>query len=55
MILQASQTESNHIVEYDRLKKKINIITKSLPRAYYKNILIKLAERNIKNANIISF
>ena len=35
------------------LEKKIDIITKSLSRAYYKNILIKLADKNIENANII--
>jgi hypothetical protein len=53
MTIQASQTESINITEYDRLKKKIDIINKSLPRAYYKNILVKLADKNTENANTI--
>jgi hypothetical protein len=52
MNLQASQTESNEKNTYS-LEKKIDVITKSLARTYYKNILIKLADRNIENANII--
>jgi hypothetical protein len=53
MTLQATQTESNKKNGYYSLEKKINIITKSLSRAYYKNILSKLADKNIENANII--
>ena len=45
MALQASQTESKEKNSYS-LEKKIDVITKSLSRAYYKNILIKLADRN---------
>src|SRR5215204_4935843 len=52
MTLQAPQTKSNEKNGYS-LEKKIDIITKSLSRGYYKNILIKLAGRNIENANII--
>jgi integrase len=52
MTLQASQTESKEKNSYS-LEKKIDVITKSLSRAYYKNILIKLAERHTENANII--
>ena len=43
MTLQTSQTESNQKNGYS-LEKKIDLITKSLSRAYYKNILIKLQE-----------
>jgi integrase len=53
MTLQAPQTKSNEKNGYYHLEKKIDVITKSLSRAYYKNILIKLADRNTKNANII--
>ena len=53
MTLQESQTESNQKKGYYSLEKKIDIITKSLSRAYYKNILIKLADRNIGNATAI--
>lgn len=53
MILQASSTESNQTSSSSRVEKKIDIITKPLSRAYYKNILINLAKRNIENANII--
>ena len=53
MTLQTSQTESNQTNGYCSLEKKIDIITKSLSRSYYKNIVIKLAERNVENANII--
>jgi integrase len=52
MALQTSQTESNQKNGYS-LEKKIDLITNSLSRAYYKNILIKLAERNTENANIL--
>ena len=53
-LLQSSQTdESNEKNDYYHLQKKIDIITKSLSLAYYKNILIKLADRNIENANTI--
>ena len=52
MTLQTSQTESNEKNSYS-LEKKIGVITKSLSRAYYKNILIKLAGKNIENANTI--
>lgn len=52
MALQTSQTESNQKNGYS-LEKKIDLITKSLSRAYYKNILIKQAARNTENANII--
>ena len=52
MALQTSETESNQKNGYS-LETKIDLITKSLSRAYYKNILIKLANRNIENANII--
>ena len=52
MTLQTSQTESNQKNGYS-LEKKIDLITKSLSRAYYKNILIKLADRNTENANIL--
>ena len=52
MALQASQAKSNEKNSYS-LEKKIDIITKSLSRAYYKNILLKLAERNTENANTI--
>ena len=53
MTVQASQTEANQMNGYYNLEKKIDIITKSLSRGYYKNFLIKLAERNLENANII--
>ena len=53
MTLQTSQTESNQTNGYCSLEKKIDIIPKSLSRSYYKNIVIKLAERNVENANII--
>lgn len=47
-LLQASQTdESNEKNDYN-LEKKIYVITKSLSRAYYKNILLKLAEEILK-------
>jgi hypothetical protein len=52
MTLQASQTESKEKNSYS-LEKKIDVIIKSLSRAYYKNILIKLADRNTENANTI--
>jgi integrase len=52
MTLQTSQTQSNEKNSYS-LEKKIGVITKSLSRAYYKNILIKLAGKNIENANTI--
>ena len=52
MTLQVSHTESNQKNSHN-LEKKIEIITKSLSRAYYKNILIKLANKNTENANII--
>ena len=53
-LLQSSQTdESNEKNDYYHLQKKIDIITKSLSLAYYKNILLKLAERNTENANTI--
>ena len=52
MMLQESHIESIEKNSYS-LEKKIGIITKSLSRSYYKNILIKLADRNIENANII--
>src|SRR5688500_3937860 len=52
MALQTSQTESSQKNGYS-LEKKIDLSTKSLSRAYYKNILIKLAARNTENANII--
>ena len=52
MMLQESHTESIEKNSYS-LEKKIGIITKSLSRSYYKNILIELADRNIENANII--
>jgi site-specific recombinase XerD len=52
MALQASQTKSNDNNSYS-LKRKIDIITKSLSRGYYKNILLKLADRNSDNANTI--
>ena len=53
MTLQASQTTSKEKNSYYHLEKKIDVITKSLSRAYYKNILLKLADRNTENANII--
>jgi hypothetical protein len=53
MTVQTSQTEANQMNGYYNLEKKIDIITKSLSRGYYKNFLIKLAERNLENANII--
>jgi integrase len=53
MTLQAPQTKSNEKNGYYHLEKKIDVITKSLARAYYKNILIKLADRNTENANTI--
>ena len=53
MTLQASQIPSNQKNDHYRIEKKIDIITKSLPRAYYKNTLTKLADKNIENANII--
>ena len=53
MTLQASQIKSNQTDGYCSLEKKIDIITKSLSRAYYKNILMKLAKRNVENVNII--
>ena len=53
MALQSSQTKSNENNNYYHLEKKIDIITKSLSRAYYKNILLKLADRNNQNANTI--
>ena len=52
MTLQASQTESKEKNSYS-LEKKIDVIIKSLSSAYYKNILIKLADRNTENANTI--
>jgi hypothetical protein len=52
MTLQTSQTQSNEKNSYS-LEKNIGVITKSLSRAYYKNILIKLAGKNIENANTI--
>ena len=51
MTKQVSQTNSDAKNSYS-LEKKIDGITKSLSRAYYKNILIKLADRNTENANI---
>jgi hypothetical protein len=51
MTLQTSQSESNEKNSCD-LEKKIDVITQSLSRAYYKNILIKLADRNTENAII---
>jgi integrase len=51
--LQASQTESKKNNICYNLEKKIDVITKSLSREYYKNILIKLANRNTENANTI--
>ena len=48
MTLQASQTESKEKNSYS-LEKKIDVIIKSLSCAY-KNILIKLADRNTENA-----
>lgn len=39
-----NQSESNQTNGYCSLEKKIDIITKSLSRAYYKNILIKLVK-----------
>ena len=52
MTLQASQAKSNEKEIYS-LEKKIDVTTTSLSRAYYKNILIKLAHRNTENANTI--
>ncbi|HJT84864.1 MAG TPA: hypothetical protein VJ697_10310 [Nitrososphaeraceae archaeon] len=53
MILQTSQIQSNQKNDHYRIEKKIDIFTKQLFRAYYKNTLIKLADKNIENANII--
>ena len=44
MTLQTSQTESNQKNGYS-LEKKIDLITKSLSRAYYKNILINYRKK----------
>ena len=52
-LLQASQTDESNEKNNYNLEKKIYVITKSLSRAYYKNILLKLAERNTENANTI--
>jgi hypothetical protein len=52
MALQTSQTKSIEKNSYSS-EKKIDLITKSLSRAYYKNILIKLVDKNTENANTI--
>jgi hypothetical protein len=52
MALKASQTKLNGNNSHS-LEKKIDIITKSLSSGYYKNILLKLADRNNNNTNTI--
>jgi hypothetical protein len=42
MTFQASQIQSNQKNDYYRIEKNLDMITKSLSIAYYKNTLIKL-------------